>query len=575
METAGLILTLLIFLAATAICVVLFERLGFGSVVGFIVAGVLIGPHTPGPVATSQVKELQTVSELGVILFLFAVGLEMQPRQFWAMRRALLGLGGAQVLLTALALGAVLGLMLDLHWQTTTIVALGLAMSSTAVVMTLLTERGELTTRYGRNCLSILMAQDLSVVPIMSLIPLLAHVATQPAGPALVEKTLLVAAALSGVYVLGRYALPKALEWAARYRSDQVFGILLFLCVIAAAGAVDQAGISMTLGAFLLGMLLSASDYRYQIAALIAPFKGTLMGLFFIAIGMSIDLRLLLGEWHHVLMLVGAVLVIKTGLVVLLCRSFRDDWQVSVRTGFSLCQVGEFAFVLLSVSSDVGLVSQRGASLCFLVISISMMLTPPMVRLGDAIASRIGKTQTAPPSEPAQDMSDHLVVVGLDSVGSIIALMAEKCGVPYVAFDRDDGRVRLAKQAGRNAHFGDILYPPVQQAAGIARARAAFVSTTDAERLRAVALFLRQRYPTLDVYARVLTLDEETYLRGKGIKHAGTVFLESTLFRGESLLKDMGIPEEQAKNLVESLRRDDFDLIRVALSVNRTAASPA
>jgi len=566
MELSSILYTLIIFLTATAVCVILFNRLGFGSVVGFIVAGVIVGPHPPGPVTFAQVDELQNISELGVVLFLFTVGLEMRPKQLWAMRRQLFGLGGAQVLLSAAAFGGFLIVPLNLHWQSAVIVGLGLAQSSTAVVMTILGERGELATQSGQSSFAILMAQDMSIVPVMALIPILSHGLGHKAEHPLWMKTLMIAGVLTFIFVGGRYILPKILGYAARHRSKGAFGVVLFLGVIAAAWAVDQVGISMTLGSFLLGTLLSASDYRYQVESVIEPFKGTLMGLFFIAIGMSIDVHTLIHQWEEVLLLVAAVLAIKIIVLTALCRAFGIDRQACVRTAFYLSQVGEFAFVLFAASVAAGLLSQRGAILGFLVISISMITTPIMVKLSDRIARRLRETPETAPSLPAKDMSHHLVIVGLDEVGFTIALMAEKSGVPYIAFDRDYSVVRQGKQAGRIVYFGDILSDVVQQGAGLTRARAVFVSTTDTNRLRAIVLSLRQLFPNLNIFARVRTLKEQEFLRSRGIKHAGTMFIESTLFRGEELLKDLGVTEVQAKQLIDSMRKNDYALIRAAFS---------
>jgi glutathione-regulated potassium-efflux system protein KefB len=448
-------------------------------------------------------------------------------------------------------------------------------MSSTAVVMTLLADRGELSTTHGRASFAILMAQDLSVVPVMALIPLLAHAMAQAPAQPLWEEALRMGAVLGGIFLAGRYVLPRALGWAARNRSDTAFAILVFLGIAAAAWAVDLVGISMTLGAFLVGMLFSASDYRYQIASTIAPFKETLMGLFFISVGMSIDLQTLVEDWQIVLAAAAAVLVIKTVLLALLCRAFRFDWQTSVRTGFTLSQVGEFSFVLFTVSSAAGLLSSHSVTLGYLIISITMIVTPLMIKLGDRIARRMKQTQVKVQKQPAVDLNNHLVVVGLDEIGAIIALMAEKSSIPYVGFDRNYGRVSSARRAGLNAYYGDILQEPVQEASGIVRARTAFLSTTDADRLRMVSLYLHERYPNLDIYARVQTLDEQEALRTQGIKHAGTTYLESTLFRGQSLLQDMGVAEEQAKTLIDSLRKDDYQVIKDSFSKTHTVSSRA
>jgi glutathione-regulated potassium-efflux system protein KefB len=339
MDLQSILLAVVVFLGATAICVILFERLGFGSVLGFIVAGILIGPHTPGPVPVHNVDELQNVAQLGVVLFLFTVGLEMRPEKVWSMRRLLFGLGSAQMLVTATVLAAYAVFVVDVPWGSAIILGLGFAMSSTAIIMATLGERGELATEHGQTSFAVLMAQDLWVVPVMALVPILAHKTAQTATIPLWEKISLVVGVIAGIFVVGRYLLPAVLGYCAKQRRMDAFEIVLFLAVIAAAWAVDHVGISMTLGAFLMGMLLSASDYRYQIEAIVAPFKGTLMGLFFIAVGMSIDVVALLSEWSSLLVHVPVVMLINTAVLIALALAFGIGRSATIRTGFYLSQV--------------------------------------------------------------------------------------------------------------------------------------------------------------------------------------------------------------------------------------------
>jgi glutathione-regulated potassium-efflux system protein KefB len=266
------------------------------------------------------------------------------------------------------------------------------------------------------------------------------------------------------------------------------------------------------------------------------------------------------------LILVAVVLAIKTVVLLVLCRAFGNDWQTSIRTAFALSQVGEFAFVLFTASAAAGLLSSKGVTLGFLVIAVSMILTPILFQVGERIASRFRRAPELAPSQPAETMDRHLVIVGLDEVGKIIALMAKQSELPYIAFDREYSKVGSGKQAGWNVHFGDITSSLVQEAAGLARAKAVFVSATDEDRVRAIAISLHQRYPNLDIYARVSTVREEAYLRSKGIQHAATVYIESTLVRGYQLLKDLGVPEDQAETLVENLRGNEYALIKSAVA---------
>jgi glutathione-regulated potassium-efflux system protein KefB len=549
-------------LGATAICVILFERLGFGSVLGFIVAGIIIGPHTPGLVASQNVNDLQNVAELGVVLFLFTVGLEMLPRKVWAMRRLLFGLGSAQMLATAAILGVYLVFLVKVHWQTAIILGFGFAMSSTAIIMTTLQERGALVSEHGRTSFAILMAQDLWVVPVMALVPILAHKTTHATGIPIWQKALLVVGVLAGIFVVGRYLLPAVLGYTAKQRRMDAFGILLFLAVIAASWAVDSVGISMTLGAFIMGMLLSASDYRYQIEAIVAPFKGTLMGLFFIAVGMSIDVGALLHDWSTLLVHVPVVLFLKTVVLTALVLAFGISRSAAVRTGFYLSQVGEFAFVLFGASAAAGLLSAKGHTLALLMVAVSMILTPLMVKVGDRLAGRLRDVPAETGATPAADLERHVVVIGFDEVGQLICMMLNKAKIPHVAFDRDIDLVRQGKQSGYDVHFGDMYSTVTQQAAGLGKASAAFVSTRDSERAEGLALTLHRLYPSLNVYVRVRSLGEQDKLVSKGIKKAATGYIESTLIRGALLLKDLGVAEVDVNELVKTFRNDNYALVR-------------
>jgi glutathione-regulated potassium-efflux system protein KefB len=559
-----ILLAVVVVLAATALCVILFERLGFGSILGFIVAGIIIGPHTPGLVPVRAVDELQSIAELGVVLFMFTVGLEMNPQKVWAMRRLMFGLGSAQMLVTAAVLAAYLVFFVHVHWETAILLGLAFGMSSTAIVMATLGDRGELATEHGRTAFAVLMAQDLWIVPVMALVPILAHTQAQTATVPVWEKLVLVVGVIAAIVVVGRYLLPAALGYCASRRQMDAFGVLLFLAVLSAAWAVDRVGISMTLGAFLLGMLLSATDFRYQIEATVAPFKQSLMGLFFIAVGMSIDVSALLRDWQALLVHVPVVLMLKSVVLIGLVLAFGVSRAAAIRTGFYLSQVGEFAFVLLGAAAVAGLLSAGGHTLAMLVVAVSMIATPLLVKAGDQLASRLRATPAKAEADPAADLDRHVVVVGYDEVGQLIDLMLDKANIPHLAFDRDLQLVIRGKRSGRNVHFGDMYSPATQEAAGLGRAAAAYVTSRDLDHARALAITLHRLYPNLNVYVRVRTLEDQDALVAKGIKHAGTGYIESTLVRGGMLLKDLGVSEDAVSELVKELHQNDYALIRAS-----------
>ncbi|UHD15685.1 cation:proton antiporter domain-containing protein [Thiocapsa bogorovii] len=564
MELSSILLAIVIILAATALCVALFDRLGFGSILGFIVAGVLIGPHTPGPVPVHAVEELQSIAELGVVLFMFTVGLELRPGKVWAMRRLIFGLGSAQMLVSAAALALYLVLLVGISWEAATLVGLAFAMSSTAIVMGTLSERGELASEHGRTTFAILMAQDMWVVPVMALVPVLAHTTGAAGSTPLWQTLLMVVGVIGGILIVGRWLLPAALGYFAGQRQMDAFGLVLFLGVILAAWAVDKVGISMTLGAFLLGMLLSASDLRYQIEASVTPFKQSLMGLFFIAVGMSIDVGAILRDWDALLVQVPAVLALKALVLIGLALAFGIGRAAAIRIGFYLSQVGEFAFVLLGAAAVAGLISSNGHTLAMLVVAVSMIATPLMVKAGAALSGRLAGAARDTAADLSADLERHVVIIGYDEVGQLIALMLERANIPYVAVERDLVIVERAKRAGRQVYLGNMYSPATQAAAGVGKATAVYVTSHDNQAAKALAVTLHQLYPQLDVYVRMRTLRDQDELVSKGIKHAATSYIESTLSRGGELLKNLGVPETEVDEVVGTLRKENYSSVRAA-----------
>jgi glutathione-regulated potassium-efflux system protein KefB len=318
----------------------------------------------------------------------------------------------------------------------------------------------------------------------------------------------------------------------------------------------------MTLGAFIMGMLLSASDYRYQIEAIVAPFKGTLMGLFFIAVGMSIDVDALLHDWPGLLVHVPVVLLLKAAVMIALVLAFGISRSAAVRAGFYLSQAGEFSFVLFGAAAVAGLLNDHGHTLALLVVAVSMILTPLMVKVGDQVAGRLRAEQPGTEAAPAADLKRHVVVIGYDQVGQLICLMLDKAKIPYVAFDLDINLVRQGKQSGRSVHYGNMYSTVTQQAAGLEKATAAYVTTTEPGWAEGLAVTLQRLYPSLNIYVRVRTLKEQDKLVSRGIKKAGTGYIESTLVRGAMLLKDLGMPESDVNELVKAFQNDNYALVR-------------
>ena len=480
------------------------------------------------------------------------------------MRRALFGLGTAQILLTGAALSAYAVIFTTLAWDSAVILGFGLSMSSTAIVMMMLVERGETRSEHGKAAFAVLLMQDLAVVAFLVLVPILAHTSTHGSSHPIWEHVLAVLGALVGVFLAGRYLLPTALAWATKRHDMQAFAVITFLAVFAAAWVMDLAGASMTLGAFLIGMLLSASDYRYHIESLVAPFKGTLLGAFFIAVGMSIDVSELLTDWAEIILDVGLLLLIKIAVLLILGLAFGLRRSAAVRTAFLLPQAGEFGFVLFGAAAASGLLSPDTFTLALLVIAVSMILTPFMAKAGDRLASLLEAVLAAeePPAPTVEEVERHVVVVGYDRVGQLLCMMLETLEIPYVAFDMDVDRVRQGKEAGHKIHFGDMREPAVQQSAGVGTSAAVVITLETANEAKRLAISLRQLYEDVSIHVRVHTFDQVDALVAKGIQFARPVYIESTLLFGREVVDSLGVPEEEINDMVESFRRDNYSLVR-------------
>ncbi|MGR5117975.1 cation:proton antiporter [Vibrio astriarenae] len=538
------------------VCIALSSFLRLGTIIGFIAAGIALGPHTPGLVAATDIEFLQQIADFGVVLFLFTIGLEVKPQDLWKMKKGLVIQGLGQVVLTALIFSGIY-LYAGFSWQLGLVFGLIFAQSSTAVVMTMLEEKGEVNAAHGKNIFTNLMGQDLSIVPVMALIPVLAH-QQAPESSGVFLPLLLGVSAVAAIFVIGRYLLPNGLRWAVKVRNKEGFVLCLFVALVATLWLVDEVGLSSTLGAFLLGMCLSNSDYRFSLESVVSPFKGVLMGLFFISVGMSVDPTIASSHLGQVLLTLATVVIVKLVVFVVLAKMDGKSNGIAIKTGFALSQVGEFAFVLLGLAATIGIISADQSAIGIVVVSLSMVITPWLYQLGNKLVSRKLHKSTPSTFLPNDDTEQALVVVGLDEVGRLIALLAKRAQIPYVAVDINYDSVQRAKALGLNAHFGDITLQSVRKKAGLNKANAAFVSLTHSESIRKVCLMLAH-YPQLDIYARTNSRADEFYLKDHGIEFVGATYIESTLLRGRQMLKNFGLADDEVMALIDDVKSDLFE----------------
>jgi glutathione-regulated potassium-efflux system protein KefB len=570
MDPKSFVYSATLLLIAAAVAVALFRHFGLGSILGLLVAGMLIGPHTPGPSVTSHVEDLRHFTELGVVLLLFVIGLEMQPRRLWDMRRTLFGLGSLQILLSGLALALYFRLFVD-TWPVALLIGLSLALSSTALVLQLLYDQGEIATHHGQTTFAILLMQDLAVVPMIALMPVIADTGPLPSDVPLWEQLGTVGLMLALVVGGGRYLVPFVLDLMARQYNREAFFLIVLAAVLVAAWAMDHAGMSMALGAFLMGMMLSGSRYSVQIEASVEPHKGLLMSLFFVAVGMSVDLGVLAEAPLRFLLHLAALVTIKLTLIYLLCRWFGNDRKVAVRVAFALAQAGEFGFVLFGAAKALEIIDDRIFVMAVSVISLSMLLTPLLARLGDLLAGRLPDTGTdiherfRYQPEAGEGPAPRAIIAGYGRVGHTIGAILTAHGIPYVAFDGNPALVARWRNDGYPVFYGDIGDPHLLDAADVDRADLVVLTIDNAQAAVNATMLVRARAPHTTIVARARDLASCDALYRAGANRALPEAVEASLRLAAETLEALGISQRVTESTLSDARGRDYALVRAQL----------
>lgn len=542
---------ILALLAAAVVIVPLAHRCGLGSVIGYLVAGTLLGPWGLGVI--EQVSEIRQFAEFGVVFLLFVIGIEMKPARLWVMRRLVFGLGLSQLLVTGAALTAIAA-ALGLPMKTAIIVGFGLALSSTAFGLQLLIERGELTTVTGRTSFAILLLQDLAVVPLLALVSLLSGggALVASAGTAILEAVLVI----GGMVLAGRYLLNPVLDRIAAIQNAEIFTATAVLLVLGVAWLMEMAGLSMALGAFLAGLMLAESHYRHQIEADIQPFRGILLGLFFMSVGMSIDFGMLVDRTWLILGLVAALMAVKALLAWGLCRLSGLDNGNATRVGLLLSQSGEFGFVLFSFATASGVLAGPLFQTLLLVIALSMLTTPFVVALGDAWVRQRQKKEPAaePMPDSIRERQSGIIIAGFGRVGQRVGAILTAAQIPFVALDHDHTKVEQGRLKGFPVFFGDASRFDVLRAAGAEHSRMIIVTLDEPRQTERLVQLIRQHYPSLPIHVRARDRAHCQDLRARGATTTISETLEASLRLGEYALSGSGVPKERSEKLIDEFR---------------------
>lgn len=560
-DISGTLSEVLVLLAAAIVIVALFKRLQLSPVLGYIVAGGMIGPH--GFSIISNIDNTTFLAEFGVVFLLFAIGLELSFGRLKAMRLHVFGYGTSQLISTATIIWGICQYGLKLSPQASIIIGGGLALSSTALVLQLLEERGEKKTQVGRLSIAILILQDLAVVPLLILVPLLAspeaniwHSVAMASGKA--------AGVLVVLFVVGRRLLRPVFRGIAALRSQELFIATILLVVLGAAFATQNNGLSLALGAFMAGLLIAETEYRAQVEADIKPFKGLLMGLFFMTVGMSIDFLLLQHKIIIIILATMGLMLIKGVVIMLLCLLFRFNRIGSIEAGLYLAQGGEFAFILFGLAIAMKVMPQETGQIALICVSLSMALTPLIVSGGKHLLRRFG-VRNPVHMEPEQisiettDMHDHIVIAGYGRIGKTVANLLEAENMHnYLFIDNDPKAVHEGRRTGYPVYYGDASRMDLLHAMGLGRARAIVVTVRDRRISKKTVEALHQHYAHVPIIARAWDRVHANELREAGAAFAIAEAFESSLMLGGCILQNLGIAPEEINRIMEQFRKEEY-----------------
>ncbi|MEW8151760.1 MAG: monovalent cation:proton antiporter-2 (CPA2) family protein [Candidatus Thiodiazotropha endolucinida] len=558
---------ILILLAVAVLTVTLFKRFHLPPILGYLIVGILVGPFGTGVIASNE--ETRFLAEFGVVFLLFAIGLEFSLPQMIAMKGAVFGLGGSQVLITGIVAGGIAWL-LGLELAAAFVIGAILALSSTAIVIKQLSEQVELNTAHGRVGVSILLFQDLAVIPLLVVIPILVSDAEQglliPLSWALIKAAVVFAV----IMAIGHWALRPLFHEIARARSAELFTLTVLLVSLAAAWLTHEAGLSLALGAFLAGMMLGETEYRHQIEADIRPFQDVLLGLFFITVGMRVDLLSLLPQLQWVFLIAAALIAVKAAIILLLVRQTRQSSATAFRSGLLLAQGGEFGFVLLDLSLQSSLIPGEAGQLLFAAIIISMAISPFLIRYNGKLTEKFCQLRPsdqdyAIPQDlehEAEGMEQHVIICGYGRIGQNLGRLLDHEGFPYVALDLDPSVVREAHEAGEPVHFGNATRHEIMHAAGIERAGVVVVTFEGHTIALQILHHIRKVAPQVPVLVRTKDDTHLEELEAAGAAEVMPEAVEASLMMGGQLLLLLKVPGSRILKIMREIRENHYKLLR-------------
>lgn len=546
----------LLLLGGAVVAAPIFRKLGLGTVLGYLAAGVLIGPVLH---QITDAEQILGVAELGVVFLLFIIGLELKPSRLWHMRQDIFGLGTAQVVLTGLALTAAAVFTGVTDWRAGLVAGFGLALSSTAFAVQILNDQGDMNSRYGQRSFSMLLLQDLAIVPLLAMVTILGN-SQNPDTRTVLTDVAVAIGAVGAMVAAGRYLLTPLFQVIARTGAREVMIAAALFVVIGSAMAMQLAGLSMAMGAFLSGVMLAESSYRHELEADIEPFRGLLLALFFMAVGLSMELEVIIDNILLILVAVPAVMLIKAAVIYMLCRASGSPHNDAIRIAFLLPQGGEFGFVLFTTATAAGVFSSATASLLISIVTLTMALTP----LGALLSRRLLTADTREElQEDFEGAGADVLVIGFSRFAQIVAQILLASGREVTIIDDSADRIRQAATFGFRIYFGDGTRLDVLRAARIDRAKIVAVCTQKRETTDLIVDLVQSEFPQARVFARAYDRIHSLSLRARNVDYELRETLESGLLFGQKTIEALGVSEDEAAAITSDVRRRDEERLQI------------